>query len=77
MWEEKLSYMGSFGILKKIRMNSVPDRVIPKPKEELKPLTIEPLVLPFLFLPFGLVISTLVFVYEVTNIRARLINRFK
>ena len=77
MWEEKLLYMSAFGILKKIRMTSVPDRVIPKPREELKPLTMEPLVLAFLLFAFGYSISITVFVFEVFEIHRRLHSFFK
>ena len=64
--------MGAFGIMKKIRMNSVPDRVIPKQRDELKPLTMEPFVLAFLILPLGYTISTAVLVLERIKIRTQL-----
>ena len=69
--------MSAFGILKKIKMISVADLVIPKPTEEIEPLTMEPFVLAFLILPFGLSISSAVFVLEVSNIHTRIDNIFK
>ena len=66
-WEQKLLYMSAFGILKKIKMNSVPDNVIPEPKEEIEPLTMEPFVLAFLILLSGCLISTVAFALEVCN----------
>ena len=64
--------MGAFGIMKKIKTNSVPDNVIPEPTEELKSLTLEPFVLAFLVLLFGFVISTAVFILEASNVCLRL-----
>ena len=75
MWEEKLLYMAALGIIKKIRMNSVAERVIPKPNEELKPLTMEPFVPAFLILPFGVALSTAwVLVLEVLKKRKPVTN---
>ena len=63
--------MAAFGIMKKIKMNSIPDRVIPEPTEELKSLTIEPFLLVFIILIFGYIISTAVLMLEVFDIPTR------
>ena len=77
MWEQKFLYMSAFGIMKKIKRNSVPDQVIPKPTEDLEPLTMEPFVLAFLILPIGLGFSTVVLLLEVFTIRTQMTNIFK
>ena len=64
IFEETMLKMGAFGVLQKIKANSIPDPVNYKPEDKLEPLTMEHFVLAYICLAIGYFLASLVFTYE-------------